>query len=673
MRDPAENGPARRRVTLALVAALAAAAGACDGCKRGDRLVPFKADAGPAGAAADDDAPADDGDAQAPFTPREGHVFDEGTRKVAVEGAPLAVDKGAVRALLPEDLTGDGARDALAVVAFEGGGARLVFAPRRGATFDAPVVLGALFDDRAGCTVEAASLRWPTPGAAVAVATRRCPPPTGAADPKAAASAGDGPAETALALVAVGDGAPRLAARLRAAAPTPGAGSDDPTRATAWHVAAEALEGEADGQAGVDDTPAGIAVVVRATVPGREGEAALRLPWRTTPGGLRRDPTEPEASLAALAEAAREALGDRPARAAADARAALALHALVCREAGEARIAVGDAAGLPCGRSAAAGQAAAVLAAALAAQGEAFAALEQAARLDRPGRAVTDRERRLVEDALARMPADESGAVRDGPEVETLARPPVHRSRLAFLDEGRLLVRGETPVVLDVRTGAPITPTPELPPRWLASTVTDPAGRFAVTAVERRCEGQALAIVPAADVVAGVVVGRPAAHPMLAPRPPPPGCPGGPLAANVRGDADGWRVLGWPPQGVLAARGERLRVVPLTADGAPAGDALDVPSGTPPPAPLVPGAVTADGTRHAVGTRWGLLVHRVAPTPGLTVRRPAGWDVAAPAPDDVAVSPSGARLAWIRGGRVRLLGPEPAEDPDGDAAPDPAR
>ncbi|HBQ15160.1 MAG TPA: hypothetical protein DEF51_29905 [Myxococcales bacterium] len=122
-------------------------------------------------------------------------------------------------------------------------------------------------------------------------------------------------------------------------------------------------------------------------------------------------------------------------------------------------------------------------------------------------------------------------------------------------------------------------------------------------------------------------------------------------------------MLGWAPQGVVAARGADLRVAPLTISAEPAGAPESLGPGTPPPAPLPPGAITSDG-RYLVELRGlGVLLHRTGGRGAPTLLWPEGWAEREGAPSDPAVSPSGRRIAVLRGGRVLLLERESGATP----------
>ncbi|MCS6798540.1 MAG: hypothetical protein NZ898_08415, partial [Myxococcota bacterium] len=127
--------------------ALTACLPSCD-CRRAGP-VPFGLDGatpGPAtgtagsGSATPGDEP---GTATTPTELEAPVAFDEGTTAVAIEGAPLSVEDGSIRALLATDVDGDADRDALMLVR-GASGLVLRLARRDGATFGRPRLLARL-------------------------------------------------------------------------------------------------------------------------------------------------------------------------------------------------------------------------------------------------------------------------------------------------------------------------------------------------------------------------------------------------------------------------------------------------------------------------------------------------------------------------------------------------
>lgn len=112
-----------------------------------------------------------------------------------------------------------------------------------------------------------------------------------------------------------------------------------------------------------------------------------------------------------------------------------------------------------------------------------------------------------------------------------------------------------------------------------------------------------------------------------------------------------WRVLGWAPQGLLAARASERRVVPLTTEALPTGAPMVLGASDPWPAPAQGGRITPDGSTWILERAEG-VVH-VSPA-GVALWRPAGWS-AGPAPSAAALSADGRRVVVLRGERLFRL------------------
>lgn len=548
-----------------------------------------------------------------------GRAFPDGTRRIEVEGAPL-VFEGSIRALWADDVDGDGDRDALLVVAAPDGSVQLAFARRDGAAFSPLEIL-----DRAppaeGCAVEEPALaalgeRWITARAVV-----RCL---------------EQPAGSRSELWVV---------------------ASEPTPRVLEHLAVLDAEGRAPGQvelslaASDHDQDGHEDLVVTAAVSPPGGSAArIPLPWLDRPSGLGRDAAEPERALAERAREALRLLRRQPARALSASREVLALHAVLCREPGRARLRIGGADGISCGSSQGAGRAATTEVRALAQLGQILEALSALERMESPGLAIDEERRRAARDAIAGAPATPGVTLREGPTHEPPPGAALRLPALAFLDEDRLLLRGDRPRVFDLSTGE------EEPSEEGADLrVLDPSQAYAVAGIERRCAGHVLEVVPASSLVAGQVLGSAHSRPLLAPREPPAGAPCPDLTPALRRDDGGFRVLGWAPQGVVATRQGALFVVPLDVSAQPVGPPEALVPGTLPPAPLPAGSITSTGL-HVVELRGvGVVVHRVAPTPQARLLWPEGWARREGEVSDPAISPSGRRVAVLRGGRVLVL------------------
>ena len=242
----------------------------------------------------------------------------------------------------------------------------------------------------------------------------------------------------------------------------------------------------------------------------------------------------------------------------------------------------------------------------------------------------------------------EGSVVHEGPPLAAPTDRAPRLSALAFLTEDRLLLRAASPPrVVDLSSG---TESAAEPAMGQGLAMIDPSGEHRVLAIERRCEGTVLVIGPV-DTLGQLSGARTTAS--IAPRRAPPGAPWPDLTPALRGDDDGWRALGWAPQGVLVARGTELRLVPLDLAGRPAGDPVALELGDAIPAPIAPGHATSDARAYAYAVPGGVVIVELSPARGAVLFRPAGAQPAEGTAIDVAISPSGRRVAWIASGRVR--------------------
>lgn len=548
-----------------------------------------------------------------------GRSFPDGTQRVDVEGAPITAS-GSIRALWAHDVDGDGDRDAIVLVAGSDSALSLAFARREGATFE-PLEELSNAPPAEGCSIEEPSLeplaeRWLVGRAAV-----RCP---------------EAPATSRREIwISSIERTPRALEHLTIL--------DAEGRAPGTvELALSAADRDEDGH---------LDLIVKISVAKDGIESSVELPWLDRPSGLARDAAEPERTLAAQAREGLRALRRNPDRALSLSAGVSALHEVLCREPGRARLRVGQTDGLSCGRSEGAGRAATTIVRALAQKGELLDALSSLERLETPGLAIDDERRKAARDALARAPAAANITLHEGPNVAVPSMAGVRLSALAFLDEDRLLVRGDRPRLYTLSSGE----LTDAEPSQGELRVLDPSGTFAVAAVERRCAGHVLQIVQAATYFGGGVVLGPHSSPLLASREPPGGAPCPDLTPALRADDGGFTVLGWAPQGLVAAREGTLTVVPLDLEAQPAGEPTTLEEGTLPPAPLLPGAITSDG-RFLVELRGiGVVVHRIAPRQAPQLFWPEGWAALEGTPSDPAISPSGRKVAVLRGGRILIL------------------
>jgi hypothetical protein len=539
------------------------------------------------------------------------------------------------------DLDQDGDRDALLLVSGADRAPRLDMSERLPDGFELPRTVAELGAGEQGCRLLSATMRTIAPVFAVIEAELGCADAGAsllsgrdAQQPVDASSAQEQPSRVYW--VVTLERSPRVLDRLQVLPPGPGR-----------------VEGEMSLMLSAEDRDADhhpdVVARVKLSPPADRQSIDVELVWLDRPGGLARDPTEPERSMAKQADRAAWWLERSPDRALDAAGRALLLHASLCRESEAARLVVGDGAGLSCGRSAAIGRAEAVTCAALAARGEIPAALDAYARLERGSIRLFPRDRKLAERALDSVALSRGVKWRQGPEAGPFVGPRTRLSGLGFVDEDTLLVRGPYAFSYHLTDQSVV----ELQPSQGDLLVRDPSGRFAVVDIVRSCKGYHLQIVEAARVVAGVVAGPTVSEPLIRQQLAPGGAGCRSLPANLRADRGGYSVLGWTPGGVVLAGGRAgLLVLPLDAEARASNEARELGPGERPPVPLVPGAATSDGRFLALATSAGISVMQSFPRRQAWLLRPEGFS--AGEAGELAVSPSGNRVALVRGGRIHI-------------------
>ena len=693
---PARDATGRSRIAaVGLLALVLAGCGSCDE----EHAVPFKLDAGATPGTATMRSPdaATDPLAMVPgaFAARDGRTHGEGTRRVDVAGAAIEIAEGSIRASLDVDLDADQDPDALLVRTDATGASALVMGVREAAGYATPRTIEVLAP-AAGCALEDLALRQFAPGFVSVRAQARCttslPASMAAATPTAPRGPRPSTPATGAAVGPTGPAAPTppapkpgVPAHAQPTTPAPPA----PITQHLWIATVEALprsvahvdwdaalhaepdamrvqdvaltgaDFDADGHDDIE-----VRVALRHALDTETATLALKMLDR--PAGLARDPAEPETTLRALADKARDKLRRDPARALAGADQVLALYAALCREGGRPAVRFDDVGGLPCGRSRAAGRATAIRVAALARTGALPAAIDGLGMLDNAAYEVPTVDRDRVRDAFAAI-ASTTLAWRKGPPLAPAPAPAAHLSDIAFIDEDSLLLRGTPPARYAI-TDASATPA-GVDGNPL---ITDPSGRWAAVNVFRDCDGYRLRVVSAAQVVAGIVAGASASEPLVVAVAPPPGAPcPGTLPPASRADDGGLRVLDWIEGGVLFARGDQLWRLALDGDA----------KATAPAAPVAPtdsvrprhaGAISESGRHLALVTKLGVAV--VDRTSGATLLVPlAGSELESAGATmstatQVAVSPSGRRVAITHGGHVYVTIEKPPE-PVAPAAP----
>ena len=545
------------------------------------------------------------------------HVFTPIVDRPQVEGAVVAV--GHAHALLESDLDGDGDRDALVLSEDDQQQPRLHVSLREPAGFAAPMLITQFTQaPTPGCTLAGAQLTLLSLGKAVATVARAC-----------SAEAAPGTPLTSIWLLSL-EATPRVHERIDLPAPAPGA--------AALHAQPRSLDADGDGH---DD------VALDLTLEGVTPPAGdpVKVVWLDRPSGLVRDGREPDATLSVWARDAQSFAAKEPARAIAQAELGVTLARALCRELGAPVIRVSGAAGVACGAMKSSSVLVSTLVAAHAKRGalsQAFDAYRTLRDIEPP---PDDRTLAQATSALAQIRAVPGIRLRRVSAVDPLRSPRIHLPSARFLSDASLYVRRAPPVLidLDANTETPATGSAD-------SLVRDPSGRLIATVIERSCEGHAVRIEhappPGSDYVSSPAV----ALASLSSATPATSCARG----GSRIDDGGFWLLGWAPQGLLAARGSELTLVPLASDGRSLGAPRVLAPGAPRPAPLPAGVATTDASRYVEPTPAGVLVYG----PGsmqVALWRPDGYPAIAKGPLEAAISPTGRRVALVAAGSVYVL------------------
>ena len=654
----------RSQLAWCALGLMSATLGACHACDS-KTPVPFKrvgnggADAGPAVAQATVAAPAD----------QAANSYPEGTQKLSIGDTLIDRPQGTIRASLTRDLNADKQPDVLVVTtdaegqpaletilhaATEASG-RLALAPYAGASSCRAVAakLALLGEEFGAASVDflCDPLRTPiaapsdvpaAPSGGVDPAAAAPPPALDLAPPEPSAAS----AQTHhfvfdltttpqlllhLAAIAGEDAGPTLDLAL--------SGSDvDADEHADVQLSATLAQGSADSQ-----------------------PQTLTLTWFSRPSGFARDRQEPEHSLADLAKEAWKQRESKPQLALATADRALALHRALCRETGRALLWVDHARGVPCGASSSAGKLAAARTIAFAKQQALLAALDARNQLDDPAFALDAKSRDAVARAIAAVRGESNYRWQQGPPFSAPTSPNLRLPALGFIDEDHLLLRGAIAQSYDLieRT---TTPT-GVPGSVLAA---DAANHYVLTDIVRTCDGYHLRVVPASQVIGGVVTGASTSEPLLLAAAS--GLEPSQCAANAKkSDRGGFVLLAMLPGGALLARSTTLTFVALDDQGRASALPRTVAANESITAPAAPGALDASARHYALTTSEGmLLVDRTNPQASKLVRPPpscVGSQVS-----DAALSPSGRKLAMLCAGHIYLA--EPAADSGGIPIPE---
>ena len=362
----------------------------------------------------------------------------------------------------------------------------------------------------------------------------------------------------------------------------------------------------------------------------RIDENTIPLTWLNRPGGFARDASEPEAALQAIANNAWESLDSDLAGAAKQAHSVLDAFVALCRESGAARIGLSGTEGLQCGLSPATARAAAVATTAAIRRGSFVQALE----IQRWWELTPSEEER------ARVRAAWRAAKGDGNAVWRTIDHEGAQASLYFRDDDTLVVDGRSPHTVQISSG---TKT-RLSEAEIVPPAQDPNGRYAVRSVRATCAGF--------EAEVGPTRGKQTHRIPIERRSDRVPCK---TPIDRPASAFEWAVLGWAPQGLVAASGDLLRVVPLDAFAKPAGAPIDLSIGSPLPAPIRGARITPDGSRYVIPHAEGVVIRDWRKGGSGRWLRPENWDAVPGAIRSIALSPNGRQIALQKGSEIRLL------------------
>lgn len=365
----------------------------------------------------------------------------------------------------------------------------------------------------------------------------------------------------------------------------------------------------------------------------RVGDADFPLAWLNRPGGFARDAAEPEATLRELADSAWDSLDSDLPGAKKSALAVVDAFVALCRESGAARIGLSGTHGLQCQRSTATARAVSVAMTAAIRRGDFVGALELQRWWEDTAMEPTPEERALVQAAWRKAKATAMATWR------TVAREGGTTS-LYFRDDDTLVVDGRMPRAIQLSSGT----ESRLAAAEVVPPIRDPNGRFAVRSVRVTCLGF--------EAEVGPIRGKQTHRVPIERRPSNTPCR---TPIDRPATVFEWAVLGWAPQGLVAASGDLLRVVPLNAFAKPAGDPIDLRTGSPLPAPIRGARITADGSRYVIPHPEGIVVRDWRGGGAGLWLRPADWDAVPGELRSLAISPDGRRIAVHKGSEIKLL------------------
>ncbi len=363
------------------------------------------------------------------------------------------------------------------------------------------------------------------------------------------------------------------------------------------------------------------------------GKTAIPLAWLNRPGGFARDVSQPEARLQELADAAWESLSGNLTSANTRALAVLDSFVAICRESGVARVGLSGAQGLQCERSPASARAASVAISAAIQRGSFVRALELQRWWQNPALEPSPEERNLVQAAWRKAKAN---AVATWRVIDSEGGP----ASLYFQDADTLVVDGRAPRQVQLSSGIKT----QLSEAELVPAIRDPGGRFAVRSVRATCAGF--------EAEVGPIRGKRSHRVPIERR-----SSKAPCRTPIDRPATvfEWAVLGWAPQGLVAASGDLLRVVPLNQFAKPAGRPIELSTTSPLPAPIRGARITADGARYVIPHPEGVVVRDWRNGGAGLWLRPTDWENVPGDLRSIAISPNGRKIALQKGSEIRLL------------------
>ena len=382
---------------------------------------------------------------------------------------------------------------------------------------------------------------------------------------------------------------------------------------------------------GVEDRDADGYEDVVATV--RIGETEVPLAWLNRPGGFARDTSQPEATFRLLADDAWGFLDSDPKSSEQRARGVLEAFIALCRESGSARIGLAGTQGIQCQQSPAAARAVAVAMVAAIRKGTFIRALELQRWWNAGGMRPSAEEQALVQEAWQKAKASARASWR-------LLDKESSTAGLYFADDDTLVVDGFSPKSISVGSGV----TTRMTKSEIVPAIRNPDGRFAVRSVRVTCAGF--------EAEVGPILGK-RTHRVLIER------RAGTIPCQTPIDRPAsvfeWAVLGWAPQGLVAASGDLLRVVPLNELAKSAGRPIDLAAGSPLPAPIRGARITPDGARYVIPHSEGVVVRDWRKGGAGLWLRPPDWSAVPGTLRALALSPDGKRVAVQKGNEIRLL------------------